>query len=516
MPCMDIDGNTIACLIGGAPNPDIAFGYGVDYEQAAAAAKAAGKAPARTSQLGGASPTPVFGVQFIDDGQGGGYYADANGRRLNPDELAGLKAASSGGLTFDEQMRLKQTPSVSVSTSPPDALDWAKEARAAEQDRITRERNDRLDAAALKKYTDDVAREDVKLRILTEQNKIANDRDNRTEQREIARDIENAQYRRDQASARVDELNMAALNRAAEYNASATETAAQRQEQHRATTIAGQRQNAVDIAGFQQMPGDVGMLGAYLQARQGEGGSDISTAIGQGENFITDRSLEPLGGLLDVRSELSRPVTFGAARYDPAIMGQPQQGIFNRSAPNGMPAPATQEEMQTRADAAAWANTPQEGQASGMGAIQYDPATQQWTQGGQVVDAFAAAAAMQNPAPGAAPQAAPAQQQAAQQSQPTFTREASYQPMTTTYGAPTQANPGARIFQRQAAQEARTRSGLTGDLTPIAYSDPGTNPYLAELAASVTAAERGVDTKLFERERARLAPKRMPVFGRSR
>lgn len=401
----------------------------------------------------------------------------------------------------------------------PSELDWAKENREAgnvtynrEQDRIARERQDRLDAASLKKYTDDVAREDVKLRILTEQNKIANDRDNRTEQREIARDIENAQNRRDQASARVSELNMAALNRAAEFNASATETAAQRQEAHRATTIAGQRQNAVDIAGFQQMPGDVGMLGAYLAARTGDGGSTVSTAIGQGETFITDRSLAPLGSLLDVRSELSRPVTFGAARYDPAILAQPPQqapGIFNRNAPNGMPAPEPE---------------PTPGFSAIPGpAVTFDPQANGgqggWSQNGQPVDAFEAAAAniAAASAPAAAPQAAPQSAPSTQQaSQPIFSREAAYQPMTTTYGAPTQANPGARIFQRDAAAMARDRSGLRGDLTPIAYSDPGTNPYLAELAASVTAAERGVDRKLFERERQRLAPRRQPVFSRTR
>lgn len=507
MPCYTIDGDEVACTIDGKPNPDVAFGFGLDYEQAKKAASATEKAPARTTQIGGASPTPIFGVQFIDDGKGGGYYADANGRRLNPAELSDLYSTQKpAARSVEDEIRIRSTPSVSTSTSyhQPNELE-------------------------IRKYQEEAAREDVKIRILQEQNRIANDRNNRLDAREIARDIEAAQYRRDQAYARVEELNTAAMNRAAEFNASASETAAQRQESARQTNIAGQRQNAVDIANYQQMPGDVGMLGAYLAARQGDGGSPISTAIGQGENFITDRSLAPLGTLLDTREQLSRPTIFNAARYDPAlIQPQAQAPLIQRQAPpapapNGLP---TQEQY----GAAGGANP---GGLAGLSPEQFaavpdfvkttGPSGEPLAGGQAIRNVVGSEENPINPAaalaqffaqnPGITPPApAPVQQQ----TQPLIQRESSYQPMTVTYGEPTQRNPGARIFQRQAATEARDRSGLRGDLTPIAFSDPGTDQYLAELAGSVTAAERGVDRRLFERERTRLAPRRMPVFGRSR
>ena len=44
------------------------------------------------SQTSGATPT-TWGGMFIDDGQGSGYYADANGRRLNPQEYQEAVAA---------------------------------------------------------------------------------------------------------------------------------------------------------------------------------------------------------------------------------------------------------------------------------------------------------------------------------------------------------------------------------------------------------------------------------------
>ena len=532
MPCYNLDGDEIACMVGGQPNPDIAFGNGLDYEQAKAAALSAARGPATYKPSASDPYDPTFGsaqsrVALL--GESGFQWRSGEGPNalwLAPDgrlvpELTALKMASdptpptppkpSTALTFEEQMRLRAAPSVSSSTSyhQPNELDYAKEARDAAESR-----------AEIARRSDESAREDVKLRVLIEKERVAAESGRRAEQREIARDIEATQYRRDQAVARVQELNTAAMNRAAEFNASASETAAQRTEAARSTNLSAQRQNAVDIANFQQMPGDIARLGAYLQARQGDGGSPISTAIGQGENFITDQSLAPLGTLLDTRSELSRPAIFSAARYEPAVMGQ-QPGIFNREQ-----APITSvqggEEGVPNAAAAGLAaflaanpGLSPEARANLMAsqAPTLNPATGQYEQGGQVVNVLDAQGNLTLPSAAAASPMAP-QQQA--QPQGIFNRQAAYQPMSVEYGAPTQANPGARIFQRQAAATARERSGLRGDLTPIAFSDPGTDPYLAELAAGVTAAERGVDTRLFERERQRLAPRQMPVFSRTR
>ena len=418
--------------------------------------------------------------------------------KMAADATPSARPGTGSNLTFDEQMRLRSTPSVSYSYSPPDELDWAKEDREAANDEATR-----------KRYIDEGAREDVKLRVLIEKERVATEAGQRAEAREIARDIENAQYRRDQAAARVDEINQAAINRAQEFNAQSAADAADRTERARETNIAAKRQNAVDIAGFQQMPGDIARLGAYLQARQGEGGSPISTAVGQGENFITDQSLTPLQELLNVQASQSNAPIFSGARLTPALLAQQQTAN-----PDGLAAAlARLRGMQPSPEFPVGDGSA--GMAGGVSPLTR-PGTPDWVTGGQ--RETATQAMTQESAPALFDRNAP------------FGRDEQGNPISQIGGdwtgvdrmpdptTPTPTPANARIFQREAAAKSRTRSGLLGDLTPVRFADPGTDPYLAELAGGVTAAERGVDQRLFERERQRLTPRGYGtrVFGRSR
>ena len=515
MPCYDVDGDAVACLIDGKFNPEVAFGSGVDYEQAKKLALATPKASTYNPAN---DPSQLLGEYGFEWQGGNGQYArwkTPDGLRVMSEESAVklVQAAETakpggGGLTYEQQLTLKNTPSRSVSYSAPNDLDYAQDARAAENDRLNRERQDRLDAQDITRYNGEIAREDAKARVLERQWEVSNERGNRQEAREIQRDLQDVQNRIDDRRSRIDEINTAAQNRAAEFNANAEMDAADRTERARVTNLADKRQNAVDIANYQQMPGDIAKIGAYLQARQGEGGSDISTAIGQGENFITDESLKPLQELLNVQASQTHAPVFSGARMTPALLAQQQQqpppGIFAgaRQAPPN--APTTLE----------------------AGAITLNTATGKYEQNGREINPFDASGNLSLAGAIPQPQRTTETQGMTQDDSPAAppppgifesARQASYTPGGVNTG-PKVTPANARVFQREAAAKSRTRSGLLGDLTPIRYADPGSDPYLAELAAGVTAAERGVDTRVFQRERQRITPRGMQqrVFARGR
>ena len=258
------------------------------------------------------------------------------------------------------------------------------------------------------------------------------------------------------------------------------------------------------------MPGDIAKIGAYLQARQGEGGSDISTAIGQGENFITDESLKPLQELLNVQASQTHAPVFSGARMTPALLAQQQQ---QQQPPPGIFAGARQ----------APPNAPTTLEA---GAITLNTATGKYEQNGREINPFDASGNLSLAGAIPQPQRTTETQGMTQDDSPAAppppgifesARQASYTPGGVNTG-PKVTPANARVFQREAAAKSRTRSGLLGDLTPIRYADPGSDPYLAELAAGVTAAERGVDTRVFQRERQRITPRGMQqrVFARGR
>ena len=112
------------------------------------------------------------------------------------------------------------------------------------------------------------------------------------------------------------------------------------------------------IAEFAREPGDIGAVSAMLQ----RGGlSNISTALGQGENAITDRSLEPLASLLapgpaayQPRWETAQPYSpLNAAMAGGTVGGGTAGGVPARAVPPNVAPPAPLPRVQPSAVPAA-------------------------------------------------------------------------------------------------------------------------------------------------------------------
>ncbi|KKN74357.1 hypothetical protein LCGC14_0391580 [marine sediment metagenome] len=104
-------------------------------------------------------------------------------------------------------------------------------------------------------------------------------------------------------------------------NQAATAQAEQINEQRRQFNLSQQRGVATDIAEAAVSPGDVGRQAALLLA--GTGGSPISTALAEGEDFRTPMSVQGLDLLLRTRAELAH----GPEQFDPTLINAPNVPI---------------------------------------------------------------------------------------------------------------------------------------------------------------------------------------------
>lgn len=307
------------------------------------------------------------------------------------------------------------------------------------------------------------------------------------------------------------------------------------------------------IAEFSANPGDVGRLSAMLQ----RGGlSNISTALGNGETNITDRSLEPLASLLapgpaaynpqyetytpNVKYETAPgPLTQAITKAAPVVAPAP--------APTGSPAPAPQVFAQAPAGTGPTAQTGgvdpvlmalirAASPAGSQGALPYaeDGAAIMGDDMGEMMDkpegvsegwlnklmALVAELGLEPKAiagergkesgetvyadPGANVVIAPDKGKGAKG-----------KPKMATGGIAGMA-PGspslndlmalARQFMQSTGQTALQRSGFGTAPTPVSLADPGTSRFVRTLGGATTATVKGIDPGAFAEELNRLVP----------
>lgn len=229
---------------------------------------------------------------------------DAQGTRTQlrpatPQELSELNAGgSSGGLTFEEQMALRQTPSVSFSTSQSLLDPRSLELQARQLEEQIRQWNQQygIDLETLKLQRDQLAlsEEQGHRRDALQLAEAVATQQDRVQQNRIA-----FQGLRQQAEALNAQLRAQAREGAANRAFQAAQSAADRAIQLTALTDQNLSKNidqqitiAAQLADFSAQPGDVIRNVAAL-----EGFGSLSSAIAQDFSAITDESLAR-GGLL--------------------------------------------------------------------------------------------------------------------------------------------------------------------------------------------------------------------------
>lgn len=160
-----------------------------------------------------------------------------------------------------------------------------------------------LEKLAKQTETDNLNRQFL---IRKEENAVAEG--NRTAQMQARRDIEAKESRiatndltRTQMAQAAVQFNAGLDADEARFNASMAFQVQQENARLRQENIDNLRANARDIAEFQQQPGDVGKLAAFLRAG---GLGEIAVRAGLGESAITDESLAPLAGFLGAKTAL--------------------------------------------------------------------------------------------------------------------------------------------------------------------------------------------------------------------
>lgn len=247
------------------------------------------------------------------------YEAEQILRATVPEDSGGDGGGGSTGLTFEQRKELAGIPSVSFSTSQsladPAALaiqrdqlaesiraNLAQEARdnellAFNRDKFRHEqqRGKKADALATRTLMETIASRIDSGRIAREQ--MAAQAANLDRQIEAAA-AEGQRGRAFDAALTQFDAEQRGREGVANRNLTREQIAAQSAQADRAAREARDRA----IAEFSREPGDVGVISALLQ----RGGlSNVSTAVGEGESAITDRSLGPLGSMLD--PELNKP-----------------------------------------------------------------------------------------------------------------------------------------------------------------------------------------------------------------
>lgn len=478
-------------------------------------------------------------------------------------------ATPSTALTYDQQAALRGIPSVSSSTSQsfsdPAAL-------ALQRQQLDEQIRGNLAQEARDSVTQAFNRD--KLRIETE----SGDKNRAIETQRL---VETTQARIDSNTRARDELQAQVANVDKQIAATAAQSEAQRAltasegmagrnlsreslAQTGAEGVANRNlqreqlavQDAKDraalglqrdkaIADFSANPGDVGRLSAMLN----RGGlSNISTALGNGETNITDRSLEPLASLMapgpaayqpqyetytpNVQYEKAPPpgpLTQAIAKVAPVVAPVAGPQVEAQPAPGYAMAPAgTGPTAQTGGvDPVLMAMIRAASPAGSQGAIPYAEDGAAIVDGEEqvapgILNKLMEIAQMMGMTPKAI-----AGERGKANGETVFSngdvvilpdkgKAAAGKPKMATGGIAGMGAPGslglsdlmalARSFMSATGQTALQRSGFQTAPTPISLADPGTSQFRRTLGGATTATVAGIDPGAFAEELNRLVP----------
>ena len=429
-----------------------------------------------------------------------------------------------GGLTFDEQMTLKQTPSVSVSHSrqDPRALELQAQQidQSWEQFLVGYQQQDRQFAANL-------AQDQAQLRFLH----TKFDFEQRMGEGAAARDtvglLNQIQGRQEQ-----HQFQYAQLQQQANItNANFQMQAAQINEEYRQANIAAQQQTTRDIAGFTRQPGDVGAAAGMMRAG---GGSAISTAVARGESAITPQSLAILDRMLGVQDTLRQgPQRVEAPQV--AVPNAPQQQpmdlatLLAQLGQAGQTTPTTSQETWplgvasplgafTPETAASGYEGMQANAAQGIGTVSdaggsqwsLDPDAQQWVkmENGGILDGGAAIVGDSSDGKENRELVIGNAMVIPEDDLPKDLKKHLKGKKKLQKGG-TVGNPlmRAQTFMEDAGRIAMSLGGFTNVPTPVQMATPGQSPWMQQLAAATTATTRGIPQELFFEEIQRVTPR---------
>ena len=439
----------------------------------------------------------------------------------------GVDPPKAGGLTFDEQMRLKQTPSFSSSMSVRDPASL------------------QLDRDEL---AEKIRQSDLQTAQWQQQMDFNRDKATVEEQRGNKQLALQAQQLAENIAARIDSSNIARQRMASDMAQFDQELAFQKQEaaakqQESAATRAFQgQQNEADravqrertalerqgkIAEFAREPGDIGAVSAMLE----QGGSPISTAIGMGQSAITDRSLEPLAGLLQPQQAPAAPTPIAsamsavppgvtdAARWQADMAKAKALGAAHETAMAQQPAAAPAGGMtQDQINADYWrkAGVPEfaipKAEHGGMMVGEDGMSIEQLMQMAQMMGMQPRAIA------GDSSNGRPNEEVIMSNGPVAVVPKGDLPRMQT--GGITDNNliEQARQFMSTVGQRTLSRSGFGQSPTPISLADPGTSRFRQRVGAATTATTLGYPQEVFIEELLRLQPRGMQqgVYGRTR
>lgn len=210
-----------------------------------------------------------------------GYVYQWDGTRWYNTGVRDPKATSGGGLTFEQQQALRSTPSYSVSQSysDPSSIQLGR---------------DQLNEAIRKSLADD-AKDAETMRFNRDKFRVETERGDKQLALQTQQLMETIQNRIDNRALAREQMQATAANIDRQIAATAAEGQANRAQRTYEAQLADKLSRDKAIAEYSRNPGDIGAVSAFLQ-RNGQ--SNISTALGQGETAVTDRSLEPLQNLL--------------------------------------------------------------------------------------------------------------------------------------------------------------------------------------------------------------------------
>lgn len=432
-------------------------------------------------------------------------------------------SAGGGGLTFEEQLQLKNTPSssYSVSQSFSDPNVRAEDARQFDaQQKASRkqfmqtlalqmetlgltmqeaERDARADAENMKFLREKFAfeQEQGKRSLAIETQRMAEQVQSRLDANAIQR--ERMALDRTQLQAQIQQAQAEMDFTASRENVRNRVEAEGINESRRQANLQQRQGVARDIADFSRAPGDAGALASFLLAG---GASPLSTAQGQGESAITDQSLLPLDLLLANRDELNK----GPTLLDPGLVTAPRIGGEFMGV--GQPQLAGQESVERPEDAQA---TAARGQANQQQALQnainfiFAGGATGPTPGGETdrrLQEFQTAGYLKQDEQGNFIKAADGF--AGIVDKPTLFLAGEEGPESVNVTPKKQS----RGFLEDAFELALNRSPWKGQQnpTPVGVSAPGTNAWVQQLAAALAALGQGTHPGLFLEEAMSLRP----------